>query len=644
MHVMQEMSIAANLTPPIASPASAPPLGSAAGSPAFAHVLFAQLQANSPKPAAISANAQSTAPVPIASSSSTLRASMARSNSTPARTDAATQKVTALPSTTQTDTTNLSTVVLNLNANASLAPSLSLNLAAPSLSTASVSSSSNSTLASPNLPTVSPSTAVAALALVAPTLVSPAISDLVAPISDSSIVASALIANLPNAMQDQAPIGATIPGTQRPTGPVTQQQSSAPPLNGNTSSSTNAPQLLATMNNAANALVPQIPIPIVSLPPALGDPAPINQTDQKPNAFVAPNTLTSPGAHGSASEALGSSFAMSATQLVASDSGGLQNDVAEAKNDETSSTLTDPKSSKRTPAQAVSEVQILATSLASAIPPAAQTKNSHPVDSSLSSLLHAFDSQKPNQAAPPSASTSTAASDLNANSSSASTASGPGAGVTTASKTLNSFAAPAATPATHPDAVAVPPNSGDSTPLVQNSAAPEIPNHAQNSSSDPAKSDVTHQAPAPAEMSETRVINHAQLTGDNARSEIHISFQGDRLGPVEFHARVTGEQVGAAITVDKKEAHAALAVELPSLQQALAEKQLRVEQVVLTQGMTHTSSGSPEHSFPQQQRSQANNATPSTQANTEAQLQSNWSGVAESASIFDERGRLSVLA
>jgi hypothetical protein len=144
---------------------------------------------------------------------------------------------------------------------------------------------------------------------------------------------------------------------------------------------------------------------------------------------------------------------------------------------------------------------------------------------------------------------------------------------------------------------------------------------------------------------ETPVVNAAQLAGGNGHSEMHIAMQADTLGPVELHARVTGEQVGATIMVEKKEAHAALAVELPSLQQALSDMHLRVEHVVLSQGAPHFMAGdtaSSDAGQPQQQRVSV--PSPYRKDRNEEGMNAVATALAESAGIFDTQGRLSVLA
>lgn len=142
---------------------------------------------------------------------------------------------------------------------------------------------------------------------------------------------------------------------------------------------------------------------------------------------------------------------------------------------------------------------------------------------------------------------------------------------------------------------------------------------------------------------DSKVVNVSQLTGNDARSEVRIAMQADQLGQVELHATLNGQQVGAAITVEKKEAHAAMAVELPSLQQALEEKNLRVSEVVLSQSTMHSTSSDAGRggNAPAEQRqnpigrqyqlSAGENSYPAAPA-----------AILDTAAIFDGYGRLSV--
>jgi len=148
---------------------------------------------------------------------------------------------------------------------------------------------------------------------------------------------------------------------------------------------------------------------------------------------------------------------------------------------------------------------------------------------------------------------------------------------------------------------------------------------------------------------DSRAVNAAQLTGNDAHSEVRIAMQADQLGQVQLHATLNGQQVGAAITVEKKEAHAAMALELPSLQQALEEHHLRVNEVVLTQGALHSFSGNagnpgnPGHSgnAPAGQ-GRGNAAMQYRQGPGNSAYRVAPPHVLESTAMFDNYGRLSV--
>jgi hypothetical protein len=142
-------------------------------------------------------------------------------------------------------------------------------------------------------------------------------------------------------------------------------------------------------------------------------------------------------------------------------------------------------------------------------------------------------------------------------------------------------------------------------------------------------------------------VSDAQLTTAAGQSEMRIAMQTENLGAIELHARITGDQVGAAIIVEKHDAHAALAVELPALQQALSDKQLRVDQVALTQGSLSSTAGDTGANTQHNQRGtpqplqtpQSNSFWNESRAITTA----TWF-VPEQTGIFTAQGRLSVQA
>jgi flagellar hook-length control protein FliK len=137
-------------------------------------------------------------------------------------------------------------------------------------------------------------------------------------------------------------------------------------------------------------------------------------------------------------------------------------------------------------------------------------------------------------------------------------------------------------------------------------------------------------------------VNSAQLLSASGHSEMRISMDTDKLGAVELRARLVGDQVGAAIMVEKRDAHAALAVELPTLQQALSEKQLRVDQVTLQQGTFSATTGDAGASARQQQHTMPQGPVAVWASETPGVAAISSSATANG--IFDSQGRLSVHA
>ena len=89
-------------------------------------------------------------------------------------------------------------------------------------------------------------------------------------------------------------------------------------------------------------------------------------------------------------------------------------------------------------------------------------------------------------------------------------------------------------------------------------------------------------------------------------------MNSDQLGSVEVRAHTQGAEIGAAITVERRDAHTALGLELPALQQSLADKHLPVPRVVLTQGSLGTNTGA--HSQAQQNPGQSRHQDPRNSA------------------------------
>jgi hypothetical protein len=194
---------------------------------------------------------------------------------------------------------------------------------------------------------------------------------------------------------------------------------------------------------------------------------------------------------------------------------------------------------------------------------------------------------------------------------------------------------PSAQPAFAP-AAAMPPPQSTSDSSARPSVEP-LPSAAAQAQQSP-------QTLQPSETPSGHFVNDAQLTTAASQTEMRIAMQTTKLGAIEIHARVSGDQVGAAIIVEKRDAHAALAVELPALQQSLSDKQLRVEQVALSQGSLSSTAGDAGASAQHNQRGTAQ-APQSSSFWSEARTLSTaaWF-VPEQTGIFNSQGRLSVQA
>jgi hypothetical protein len=133
-----------------------------------------------------------------------------------------------------------------------------------------------------------------------------------------------------------------------------------------------------------------------------------------------------------------------------------------------------------------------------------------------------------------------------------------------------------------------------------------------------------------------------------AGSEMNVALRTEGLGAVQLRAHVTGDQLGAAITVERHDAHALLSADLPALHQALSDRQLRVENLSLLQGSSHAGAGVGNNAGRQQSQDgtsprlahHGSAAAPFVGA-AESTL---FSEAPENPTAFDSNGRLSVQA
>ncbi len=138
-----------------------------------------------------------------------------------------------------------------------------------------------------------------------------------------------------------------------------------------------------------------------------------------------------------------------------------------------------------------------------------------------------------------------------------------------------------------------------------------------------------------------RMVSSAELLATSGHSEMRVAMDTDRLGSIELRAHMIGDQLGAAITVEKRDVHAALAAELPVLQQSLSDKHLRIDQVALLHGTT--SGNTPDAGTPAKQDPPSARRAPVTPWSLNSAPVSSISR-AEQKGIFDSYGRLSVHA
>jgi Flagellar hook-length control protein FliK len=126
-----------------------------------------------------------------------------------------------------------------------------------------------------------------------------------------------------------------------------------------------------------------------------------------------------------------------------------------------------------------------------------------------------------------------------------------------------------------------------------------------------------------------------------------IALKAEALGSVEVRAHVSSDQVGAAIAVERRDAHALLASDLPALHEALSGRQLRLESISLQHGLFSESGGgtagrepSPDGAL--QRRLPSAEMRP--RLDQDAQSLFDTAHAQEVGTIFDSNGRLSVRA
>lgn len=89
-----------------------------------------------------------------------------------------------------------------------------------------------------------------------------------------------------------------------------------------------------------------------------------------------------------------------------------------------------------------------------------------------------------------------------------------------------------------------------------------------------------------------KIVQSAMLSNSSVGAEMHVELRTSPLGPLEVHTVVHDGSVGAEIRVQGSEAHTLLTAGLPSLEHALGQQNLRVENLRVYQDMTGGGSNS----------------------------------------------------
>jgi flagellar hook-length control protein FliK len=149
------------------------------------------------------------------------------------------------------------------------------------------------------------------------------------------------------------------------------------------------------------------------------------------------------------------------------------------------------------------------------------------------------------------------------------------------------------------DAAAGTPAGGHSPPAnpVAEVAATPAQAQAANSGTQPSTLSAASSRPAeplPSASEGAPVVNAAHITVQQGQTEIRIEMQADSLGGVELRAHIAGDQIGASISVEHHDAQLALATDLPALHNALAEKNLHLQTLTVSQGTFSSLSGGPD--------------------------------------------------
>jgi Flagellar hook-length control protein FliK len=138
-----------------------------------------------------------------------------------------------------------------------------------------------------------------------------------------------------------------------------------------------------------------------------------------------------------------------------------------------------------------------------------------------------------------------------------------------------------ATTATRPDVAAAQPNQVNVpisvTPDGKGPVSSDLASSLQTASAYPTA--VSSAASLPGSQ-----VSQAHLIASAGTTQMRISVNTDALGPIELQATSDKDRIGAVIAAVKPETQELLINELPTLHQALSERNLQIQQVTVNQG------------------------------------------------------------
>jgi flagellar hook-length control protein FliK len=138
------------------------------------------------------------------------------------------------------------------------------------------------------------------------------------------------------------------------------------------------------------------------------------------------------------------------------------------------------------------------------------------------------------------------------------------------------------------------PGADSAANLLTTAHAPSVPNTHTNASAPPIAPSSSQPSTALSAWQNYdggagKIVRSAALSDSASGAEMHVDLRTGALGSLEVHTTLHEGLVGAEIHVQGQEAHTLLAAGLPSLERALGERNLRVENIAIYQD--HTGGG-----------------------------------------------------